>query len=102
MEKTELQQRYLHLTNAAMRAKAAEERWPVRLNHCFQRVVLDTLFRDCWYHHLDRAGRTPAYKQLTEAQLRDAVGIAEEMLRSKELVVRLNRESLRYRGKLQD
>ena len=27
--------------------------WPIRLDHCFDRVVLDNLFEDEWYDHVD-------------------------------------------------
>ena len=96
----EQQQQYKHLTNQVMPEVARQQHWPVRLNHCFQRIILDTLFQDCWYNHLDRANRTPAYRQLSEQQLEDALAIAQRMLDSPETVRQLNRESLRYRGKL--
>ena len=99
MEKTERQQHYLHLTNEVMPEVARAQHWPVHFNHCFQRIILDTLFEDCWYHHLERSGRVPAYRQLTEAQLDQAIAISERMLTSPEEVERLNQQSLAYRGK---
>ena len=27
---------------------------PVRFNHCFARIILDWLFQDVWYNHLDK------------------------------------------------
>ena len=95
----ERQQRYLHLTNRVMPEIARQRHWTVRLNHCFQRIILDTLFQDCWYHHLDRTSRTPAYRQLSEAQLEQALAIGQRMLDSPEVVKQLNGQSLRYRGK---
>ena len=99
MEKTERQQRYLHLTNEVMPEMAKKQHWSVHFNHCFQRIILDTLFEDCWYRHLDRSRRTPAYRQLTEAQLDQAIAIGERMLASSEEVKWLNQQSLAYRGK---
>ncbi len=92
----------MHLTNEAMPGVAKEQHWPVRFNHCFQRIILDALFEDCWYNHLNRSSRTPAYRQLTEDQLTYAIAIGEEMISSPEVVKRLNRQSLIYRGKLID
>ena len=71
--------------------------WPIHPDHCFGRVVLDTLFQDEWYDHVD--GR-PAYENLSEEELREAIRIADEMLqRGRPAVERLNDNSLRWRGK---
>ena len=96
----EQQQKYMHLTNQVMPEVARQQHWPVHLNHCFQRIILDTLFQDCWYHHLDRTRRIPAYRQLSEQQLEEALAIAQRMLDAPEVVRQLNQQSLRYRGKL--
>jgi hypothetical protein len=101
MNRPELEQHYLHLTNHSLPEVAAQHHWPVRLNHCFQRIILDALFQDCWYHHLDRGQRTPAYRQLTDEQLQQAIDLAERTLREPALLPRLNQQSLRYRGKVQ-
>lgn len=95
----QLQQQYLRLTNEVMPEVSRQQHWPVHLNHCFQRIILDTLFQDCWYHHLDRTRRVPAYRQLSQEQLERALAIGEQMLTSSEVVRHLNRQSLRYRGK---
>jgi len=79
---------------------AREQNWPVRYNHCFQRIILDTLFADCWYNHLDRASRVPAYKQLTSPELQRAMRIAQQMIHSPATVKELNGNSLAYRNKL--
>lgn len=71
--------------------------WPIHLDHCFGRVVLDNLFQDEWYDHVN--GR-PAYENLSEEELREAIRIADEMLqRGRPAVERLNDNSLRWRGK---
>ena len=70
--------------------------WPIRLDHCFGRVVLDDLFEDEWYDHVD--GR-PAYEALSEAELRAAIETADRMLAGgRPVVAELNRNSLRWRG----
>lgn len=71
--------------------------WPIRADHCFGRVVLDALFDDEWYDHVDGA---PAYEQLSVKQLREAIGIADRMIdEGRPAVARLHRRSLRLRGK---
>lgn len=73
------------------------EGWPIHLDHCFGRVVLDNLFGDEWYGHVD--GR-PAYENLSPGELREAIGIADRMLEEGQPVVEeLNGNSLRWRGK---
>ena len=72
--------------------------WPIHLDHCFGRVVLDNLFEDEWYDHVD--GR-PAYEHLSAQELRTAIDIADRMLENGEPVVtELNENSLRWRDKL--
>ncbi|MEM9831149.1 MAG: hypothetical protein AAF944_10960 [Bacteroidota bacterium] len=93
-------QEYLRLTNEVLPQMASQQCLPVRFNHCFQRIILDTLFEDCWYNHLDRTSKIPAYRQLSEDQLVQAVTIARSMVDSSQTVNRLNRQSLVYRGKI--
>jgi hypothetical protein len=98
---TELRARYLALINDQLPAAAKSRRWPVRLNHCFARIVLDNLFGGCWYDHLSR--KAPAYKQLSAEQLEQAITIAENILRRQDVYCSvLNENSLRWRGKLGD
>ena len=62
------------------------------------RVILDQLFQDCWYNHLDR--RLTAYKQLNDEQLRRAIGLGT-MIAAGDVVAleNWNRESLHWRQK---
>lgn len=95
---TQLRERYLDLINQQLPAKAKEGEMPVRFNHCFARIVLDNLFEGCWYDYLSR--KQPAYKQLSEDQLAQAIDTAQLMLQSPDTAKRLNTNSLRWRGKL--
>lgn len=57
----DLLEEYKHLTNDVLPAEARKHtgtatRWPIRLNHCFQRIILDNLFQDVWYPHLSIDG----------------------------------------------
>ncbi len=95
---TQLRNQYLALTNRVLPDLAQQRRFPVRFNHCFQRVVLDNLFARCWYDVLSR--REPAYKQLTEEQLERAIAIAETIIsQPDDYLDQLNQNSLRWRGK---
>ena len=96
---TQLRSQYLDLTNRVLPELAQQRRFPVRLNHCFQRIVLDNLFNNCWYNVLSRS--TPAYKQLSEEQLERAIALAEAIIHEPDdYLDRLNQDSLRWRGKL--
>jgi hypothetical protein len=90
-----LQERYLRLTEDELPGQATES-WPVHADHCFQRIVLDTLYEDVWYDHVK--GR-PAVQQLTADELRRAIEIAESMRSDLARVRELNDWSLEYRSK---
>ena len=77
MDRYDLQNRYLDLTRIQLPSLGRTRGWVVTEDHCFMRIVLDHVFADCWYNHLDR--RLRAYKQLNGTQLAQAVGIAEHM-----------------------
>lgn len=99
MDLVELRARWLAPTKQDLPQRAAAEDWPLRADHCFQRVLLDAVCGGRWYDHV--AGR-PAYRHLDEQRLRDAVSLAEQLAHgpdSRELLVRLDAQSLRWRGK---
>ena len=91
-----LREEYLQKVTEELPAKAqTNDGWPITDDHCFARVVLDTLFEDEWSHHINRS---PAYKQLSEDQLRAAITIADRMLtEGRPAVEELNERSLRWR-----
>ena len=91
-----LREEYDRTVNERLPESAQDsEGWPIHLDHCFGRVVLDNLFQDEWYSHVD--GR-PAYKHLSPEELREAIGIADRMLEGGQPVVEeLNENSLRWR-----
>jgi hypothetical protein len=45
-----------HLTRTVMPALArtSKHHWPVRNDHCFQRIVLDTIYGEVWGDHIAR------------------------------------------------
>ncbi len=71
---------------------------PVCFNHCFNRVILDWLFKDCWYNHLDK--NKTALSQLSEQQLSTAITRMKEWLKNQQLLIEDNNASLAYRKKL--
>jgi hypothetical protein len=99
LKKAQLQEVYLDSTNNTLPNLSKKRNWPVRFNHCFQRIILDHLFEDSWYNHLSR--KEAAYKQLNTDQLEQAVKFIEKIIRSEDtFLVEANRNSLKWRGKL--
>ena len=93
----ELRARYLELINDILPSIAAARGFPVNLNHCFGRIVLDNLFQGCWYNYLT-VGRVAAYKQLDLAQLQQAVNIAQSLVDLPLAhILSLNNQSLQWR-----
>ena len=96
---SQLRAEYDRKVNEKLPAKAqSSDGWPIHLDHCFGRVVLDNLFEDEWYSHVE--GR-PAYKHLSREELQQAIEIADQMLiQGRPAVTELNQNSLRWRDKL--
>lgn len=94
-----LRSKYLRLVNVTLPTYAKTRNFPVHLNHCFGRIILDTLFCGKWDLFLDRK-KGAAYKQLSEAQLALAIEIAEKIIYETDDHIRfLNEQSLKVRGK---
>jgi hypothetical protein len=94
-----LEHRWRDLTGDDLPARAREERWPLRQDHCFMRVLLDDACGGRWYDHVE--GR-PAYRHLDADRLERAVATGEELLASDDgraMLERLDDQSLRWRGK---
>ncbi len=87
--------RWALLTGTVLPAMAAEQGWPIRLDHCFKRVCLDAALGARW----DTLVRRPAVRHLDLSQLAAAVGHAERIVAAPTLLPPLNRASLRLRGK---
>ncbi|MEO0531853.1 MAG: hypothetical protein AAF266_14955, partial [Planctomycetota bacterium] len=88
---------YLELTRELLPREALRRDWRLREDHCFMRVLLDDVCQGPWRQVLDP--RLVAYKQLTNAQLRHTIAIAERVLAEGEtLLDELNRQSLSWRA----
>ena len=96
-EKDTLIATYMHLTKEVLPSLARSDRtdWPVSEDHCFQRIVLDTICGGVWYAYLDR----PAYKNLTHEQAQRAVDLCREIAEGRADLQQLNNQSLIWRGK---
>lgn len=93
-----LEQQYLTMFNMTLPAIAKEEGWPIHLNHCLMRVALDGYWQCCWYDKLDQ--KKGALKSMSTPQIENVIAMGEAMARKgKAYVVKLNQQSLAYRGK---
>jgi len=95
----ELVAEYTRLAKDTLPARAKEEKWPIRFDHCFMRVMLDCAFGKCWYECLDRK-RGSAISQISDADLAAAVAVGKRMeAEGRSAVDELDARSLRLRGK---
>lgn len=69
--------------------------WPVRLDHCFGRVILDEVYGRPWREVL----APPAWRHMDGAALRRAVDLAQAIAEGRADLRELNRRSLVRRGK---
>lgn len=97
-----LQQQWnqLYRTRLPSLAKAkdsAQPKWPVQLDHCFARIILDNAVgKDKpWTQVL----KSPAYKNMSREQLGDAIELGEKLVNGEEDLVALDERSLAMRGK---
>ena len=98
-EKDTLIATYMHLTKEVLPsiARCDQVDWPVREDHCFQRIILDHVCGGVWYEHLDR----PAYKHLTNDQAQRAVELCQGIAEGRADLRQMNQQSLIWRGKRQ-
>lgn len=97
MRRANREAEWLRLTREMMPAVARERGWPVRFDHCFQRILLDAELGSPWTKRL--AGR-PAYKSVDDATLDRLIARAEAVLAGEADLHALDRASLAGRGKL--
>ncbi|KAI5365353.1 Putative methylated-DNA-[protein]-cysteine S-methyltransferase, active [Septoria linicola] len=100
--KETLQERwnYLYKEYLPALAKARDEaqpKWPVNLDHCFARIVLDNSVGvdKPWTEVV----KSPAYKNMSETQLKGAIALAEKIANGEANLVELDEQSLQLRGK---
>ena len=95
-DRSALEARWLLLTRTEMPGLAAGRRWPVRFDHCFQRILLDSATGGVWY---DSIPKRPAYRHATDQALSDAVELGEAAIAGDVDLHALNARSLSWRGK---
>jgi len=94
-----LQTRYRELVDRELPTAATRDRWTLRDDHCFGRVLLDDAVGACWYDVLDRRAGA-AYRQLDDDRLAHAVAQGERLLAEGDPLLRdLDARSLAWRGK---
>jgi O-6-methylguanine DNA methyltransferase len=86
-----------HLPALAKARDPAQKHWPVHLDHCFARIVLDNAVGvdKPWTQMI----KSPAVRNMTVAQLHDALALGEKVASGDADLVELDRVSLRLRGK---
>ncbi|WP_186827120.1 hypothetical protein [Shimia ponticola] len=85
---------YLELTRTTLPAAATSRgNWPIRNDHCFQRVILDQICAGVWYDHIPR----PAYRHMTQEQTEHAAALAQAILDGTADLGALNRQSIAWR-----
>ncbi len=95
MNRAAFEARWLLLTRETLPALATARGWPVRVDHCFQRILLDHVCGGCWYDVV--AGR-PAYRHLDEDRLARAVAVGEAVAAGSVDLHPLNAASLACRA----
>ncbi|MEO0497118.1 MAG: GCN5-related N-acetyltransferase [Pseudomonadota bacterium] len=91
-----LEASWIELTNRLLPSAAPDRRWPIHLNHCFQRVLLDHACSGVWY---DLIKGRPAYRHASDEVLERAVEAGEACLDGTLSIPQLNQQSLQWRGK---
>ncbi|KAF2158199.1 methylated-DNA--cysteine S-methyltransferase [Myriangium duriaei CBS 260.36] len=86
-----------HLPSLAKAHDPVQPRWPVQLDHCFARIILDNAVGvdQPW----TAVVKSPAYKNMTQTQLEDAIELGEKLATGQADLVELDERSLALRGK---
>ena len=82
------------MTRVVLPALAEARGWPVRADHCFQRILLDNAAGRCWYDIVDRR---PAYRHIEIKVLEAAVALGERAAAGTADLAALNRRSIAWR-----
>ncbi|WP_245640830.1 GCN5-related N-acetyltransferase [Sphingomonas taxi] len=85
---------WLTLTRGTLPGLAGLRMWPVRADHCFQRILLDAAVGGIWYDAVE--GR-PAYRFIAVDLLERAVSLGQGAAEGTVDLAALNRQSLTWR-----
>ena len=86
---------WFELTRKVMPSLAAERGWPVRFDHCFQRILLDNAVGAKWTTMI----ASPAYRNASDTQIAEAIALGRAAVSDTLDLAELNRRSLTWRGK---
>lgn len=86
---------WFDLTRGLMPSLAKERDWPVRFDHCFQRILLDHACQGPWRASIE----APAYRNAPPETLRAAIVLGRAVVEGDVNLSELNRQSLAWRGK---
>jgi methylated-DNA-[protein]-cysteine S-methyltransferase len=75
-----------------------QRKWPVTLDHCFARIILDNTIGD-GRQQWDKVIQKPAIRNMNEQQLRNAIALAERVQAGDADLCYLDEMSLRCRAK---
>lgn len=92
--RADLEAEWLELTRGTLPGLARLHVWPVRADHCFQRILLDAVVGGVWYDAV--AGR-PAYRWIDAGLLARAVALGRDVAARRVDLPSLNRQSLAWR-----
>lgn len=90
---------YKHtLPTLAISKSPVQKRWPVHIDHCFARIILDSVIGvDApWTAKL----RAPAWKNMSVEQLKDAIDVGQQIALGALDLAELDDKSLALRGKI--
>ncbi len=96
MSREQLVDQWFKLTRKTMPGLAKERDWPVHLDHCFQRILLDNAVGGLWRAAIE----PPAYRNARTETLAKAIELGERVVAGETDLASLNRKSLEWRGKL--
>ncbi|PBP25675.1 putative E3 ubiquitin-protein ligase RING-2 [Diplocarpon rosae] len=85
------------LPSAAKSKSPAQPKWPVQLDHCFARIILDHVvgIETPWTEKI----KSPAYKNMSREQLVASIALGHQILKGEADLMKLDAESLSVRRK---
>ncbi|KAJ8609863.1 hypothetical protein MRB53_038902 [Persea americana] len=91
------------LPSLARSKDLAQKKWPVTLDHCFARIILDNTIgagsKDGEMVQWDKVIKKPAVQNMSEGQLKEAITLGEQIQKGEVDLVELDEKSLIARGK---
>ncbi|KAH7409259.1 methylated-DNA--cysteine S-methyltransferase [Cadophora sp. MPI-SDFR-AT-0126] len=85
------------LPKAATSKSQSQPTWPVHVDHCFARIILDAIVGvdTPWMEKI----KSPAYKNMSREQLEQSIELGQKILDGEVDLVELDEKSLEVRGK---